>query len=31
VVYLFFNRIGRRSRPAKEADRAILAHPFSAD
>ena len=31
VVYLFFDRIGRRYRPAKEADREMLAHTFSAD
>jgi multidrug efflux pump len=31
VVYLFFDRIGRQYRPAKEADRALLAHTFSAD
>jgi multidrug efflux pump len=31
VVYLFFDRIGRRYRPAKEADRELLAHTFSAD
>jgi multidrug efflux pump len=31
VVYLFFDRIGRRYRPVKKADRAMLAHTFSAD
>jgi multidrug efflux pump len=31
VVYLFFDRIGRQYRPAKEADREMLAHTFSAD
>jgi multidrug efflux pump len=31
VVYLFFDRIGRQYRPAKEADRATLTHTFSAD
>jgi multidrug efflux pump len=31
VVYLFFDRIGRQYRPAKEADRVMLAHTFSAD
>jgi multidrug efflux pump len=31
VVYLFFDRIGRQYRPAKDADRAMLAHTFSAD
>jgi multidrug efflux pump len=31
VVYLFFDRIGRRYRPAKEVDREMLAHTFSAD
>jgi multidrug efflux pump len=31
VVYLFFDRIARRYRPAKEADRAMLAHTFPAD
>jgi len=31
VVYLFFDRIGRQYTPAKEADREMLAHTFSAD
>jgi multidrug efflux pump len=31
VVYLFFDRIGRQYRPAKEAHREMLAHTFSAD
>jgi multidrug efflux pump len=31
VVYLFFDRIGRQYRPVKDADRAMLAHTFSAD
>jgi multidrug efflux pump len=31
VVYLFFDRIGRQYRPAKNADREMLAHTFSAD
>jgi multidrug efflux pump len=31
VVYLFFDRIARRYRPAKETDRTMLAHTFSAD
>jgi multidrug efflux pump len=31
VVYLFFDRIGRRYRPAKDANAGELAHTFSAD
>jgi multidrug efflux pump len=31
VVYLFFDRIGRRYRPAKEVDVRMLAHTYSAD